>query len=263
MTAYVQTIERIKPPSKREFEAKYVRQSRPAIIVGLMDQWPASQTWTPQYLAKKYGHLPAAVVKLKDGRALPDTKTGVVYEPATFGRAMELVTQPGPPENYFVARMKGPLKPIMDEVSEPPYCHHGPLFRSRLFVGAAGTITGLHRDFPENLFAQVYGHKRFTLVPPDEKKFVHKYPLLSKLPQASPVDAEQPDYAKHPRFRNAHPITVELKAGEMLYLPSSWWHQVRSLDQNISINWWWPNGLRGLLKDGGSILGERLHGVRW
>ena len=41
MRSAIETIERIRPPSKKEFEAKYVRRSRPVIITGLMDEWPA------------------------------------------------------------------------------------------------------------------------------------------------------------------------------------------------------------------------------
>jgi hypothetical protein len=30
--------------------------------------------------------------------------------------------------------------------------------------------------------------------------------------------------------------------GELLYIPRFWWHQVRSLDFSVSVNYWWATG---------------------
>ena len=44
----------------------------------------------------------------------------------------------------------------------------------------------------------------------------------------SPVNVTHPDYVKHPAFREAHKVVCELDAGDVLYLPSNWWHEVAS-----------------------------------
>jgi hypothetical protein len=38
-------------------------------------------------------------------------------------------------------------------------------------------------------------------------------------------------------------MTFEVAAGEVLYLPRYWWHQVRSLERSASVNLWWAEGL--------------------
>jgi hypothetical protein len=38
------------------------------------------------------------------------------------------------------------------------------------------------------------------------------------------------------------PIEVVLGPGDAMYLPSRWWHQVRSLDLSLSVNFWWADG---------------------
>lgn len=44
----------------------------------------------------------------------------------------------------------------------------------------------------------------------------------------SPVNVTHPDYTIHPLFQQAHRVTCEIEAGDVLYLPSNWWHEVAS-----------------------------------
>lgn len=44
----------------------------------------------------------------------------------------------------------------------------------------------------------------------------------------SPVNVASPDLSRHPRFANARRVRCEVKAGETLYVPSHWWHEVTS-----------------------------------
>lgn len=42
-----------------------------------------------------------------------------------------------------------------------------------------------------------------------------------------------------PLSKYAHPITVRVKAGELLYLPSLWFHRVSQTRETIGINYWY------------------------
>ena len=42
-----------------------------------------------------------------------------------------------------------------------------------------------------------------------------------------------------PNFKNVNPIEGIISPGDVLFIPSGWWHDVRSLDLAISINFWW------------------------
>ena len=56
------------------------------------------------------------------------------------------------------------------------------------------------------------------------------------------VDMAAPDYQRFPRFAAAMEAAqvVELNAGDALFIPSLWWHQVESLDSlNVLVNYWW------------------------
>jgi hypothetical protein len=114
------------------------------------------------------------------------------------------------------------------------------------------TRTAAHWDLPQNLACVVAGRRRFTLFPTDQIANLYVGPLdftLAGQP-ISLVDVDQPDMGKHPRFVDAleHAREVELGPGDALYIPSLWWHAVAALDElGAMINFWWRNAEPPLL----------------
>jgi hypothetical protein len=114
------------------------------------------------------------------------------------------------------------------------------------------TRTAAHWDLPQNLACVVAGRRRFTLFPTEQIANLYVGPLdftLAGQP-ISLVDIEQPDLEKHPRFAEALDAaqTTELEPGDALYMPSLWWHAVASLDElGAMINFWWRDAEPPLL----------------
>jgi hypothetical protein len=71
---------------------------------------------------------------------------------------------------------------------------------------------------------------------------VHRHSFYSGVPNYSPVDAEDPDLSRFPRFRDAPLWRADLEPGDLLYIPSMWWHQARSQTTSIAVNLWWVRG---------------------
>ncbi|MBZ9611486.1 cupin-like domain-containing protein [Rheinheimera maricola] len=109
-------------------------------------------------------------------------------------------------------------------------------------------VVPAHFDHADNLACVVAGRRRFTLFPPDQVSNLYIGPL-DYTPAGAPVsmvDLAAPDFVKHPRFKQALNVALvaELEPGDVLYIPTLWWHHVESLSAvNILINYWWGGSL--------------------
>lgn len=113
----------------------------------------------------------------------------------------------------------------------------------RLWIGNRVT-TPAHFDAFHNLAVVVCGRRRFTLFPADQVANLYIGPLDFAPTGAAITLArpDAPDFARFPRLREAlaHAQVAELEAGDALYLPPLWWHQVESLEPlNALVNYWW------------------------
>lgn len=101
-----------------------------------------------------------------------------------------------------------------------------------------------HYDFPNNIACVVAGKRRFTLFPPDQFKNLYVGPLdLTPSGQAiSLVDVNNPDFERFPNYKEAlkQARVFDLEAGDAIFIPSMWWHNVESLSRfNVLVNYWW------------------------
>jgi len=109
------------------------------------------------------------------------------------------------------------------------------------------TRTAAHWDLPQNLACVVAGKRRFTLFPIDQIDNLYITPLdltLAGQP-TSLVDFYKPDFDAFPKFADAipHAEVADLDPGDVLYLPSLWFHHVESLENfGAMINFWWREG---------------------
>ena len=60
----------------------------------------------------------------------------------------------------------------------------------------------------------------------------------------SPVDIQDPDLDRFPRFAEARRVECSLKPGDVLFMPAFWWHEVQSRPdptekRNLAVNFWW------------------------
>jgi len=62
--------------------------------------------------------------------------------------------------------------------------------------------------------------------------------LPSEVPWIA-IDPLSPDLSLYPDFSKAHPLHVRIGPGDLLYLPSLWFHHVRQSDECIAVNFWY------------------------
>lgn len=112
-----------------------------------------------------------------------------------------------------------------------------------LWIGNQINIAA-HYDFPHNFACNLVGSRTFTLLPPEQVKHLYVGPMgfAPGGQEISLIDFNQVDHNKFPHAKQAleHAVSVTLDAGDVLYIPSMWWHQVQSHQPlNILLTHWW------------------------
>jgi cupin-like protein len=134
----------------------------------------------------------------------------------------------------------------------------------RIWLGNSIT-TPTHLDEWHNIGCVVAGRRRFTLFPPGQVANLYIGPI-DFAPTGAPmslVPLHAPDFGRFPRFRQAlaAAVTAELQAGDAIYIPPLWWHNVESLEPfNVLANYWW-HALPGVATQAESGFDSLVHAI--
>ena len=225
----VDAVPRIEALGPAAFRAR-AENGLPFVITGLVDRWPLAGM-TQQTLRERFSDLRvrARVGDYVNTAFAPDR----AMQDMSMGEYLDLV--------------------LTDSQALPPYlgnlelrelnslCHWPAYFKKtgppRFWIGPAGTVTPLHCDYDDNMFAQIWGSKRVFLAPPHHGAFLYTRAANAIL-YGSPFDPEAPDFEQFPLARQAALIECIVSPGELLYVPAGWYHQVRSLTFSLSANRW-------------------------
>lgn len=225
----ISTVPRLGLLDAAAFRAR-AAEGLPFVIGGLVGKWPLS-TLTPQTLRDRFGDLPV--------RARIGDYVNTAFVPDRAMQDMSLLAY---------------LELVADNAQDlPPYlgnlelrelnslCHWPGYFKKmgppRFWLGPSGTVTPLHCDYDDNIFAQIWGVKRIFLSPPHHDEFLYVREANAIL-FGSPFDPEAPDFENFPLARHATMIECIMQPGELLYVPAGWYHQVRALSFSLSANRW-------------------------
>jgi len=126
----------------------------------------------------------------------------------------------------------------------------------RIWIGNRATVPA-HFDDSHNIACVAAGRRRFTLLPPQCAPLLYLGPpdhAPTPAPMSVVPDLHRADPAQFPQVREAleHAVTAELEAGDAIYIPPLWFHQVEALAPhlNILVNYWWrPQAASGRSDD--------------
>ena len=123
---------------------------------------------------------------------------------------------------------------------------------SGLWIGSRGVVTPLHHDAWTGLLFQFHGAKRIRMFSPTDRANLYfsspfePRSVWSRLPGRS----AETDVNEFPRFARATPWDGQLEAGEVLFIPPYWAHEIEALEANISMPFRFTTGLREQLDPG-------------
>jgi hypothetical protein len=251
--------ERLFRPAIERFAA-FRKASLPVLLDGLIDTQGSPATWSLSRLRDRFADRVISVLPTQSGRVSSDVHTGVSFEAVRFGEYIDRLERGDHPEAYLITPGDTWLPELNEDLPPPEYCRQAAWRISRFWLSAPQTSSPLHHDVAENIFFQLAGRKRFYLYSPSASPWLYSNPFRSALPNYSRFDPEQPDYEHFPLSRDVRPLELILEPGTALYLPSRWWHQVRSLDLSVSFNFWFADGALSMAVRAAELV-KRLRGL--
>lgn len=229
-------IERLPFPGVELFYQRHVAANLPVIFTDLVTRWPAFSRWTPDDLATRFGDVEVSVTLGREADPAYDMHHAKLASKMPLREFVRRISTVGESNDlYMVAQdenLQSGLGALIDEIVVPDglLAMDRVIGGSALWLGPAGTVTPLHHDTSTILFCQVYGRKRFLLIPPWELDVCDGATAMY-----AGVDPERPDRDRFPWFDDVWVEAVTLEPGDALLLPVGWWHHVRALDTSISV----------------------------
>ena len=109
--------------------------------------------------------------------------------------------------------------------------------------GGIQSITHYDNSLDNNLNFQIKGKKEFLMFPPQDWKYLKTFKAMSMHPFSFFDDIKQGNLNSIQQ-QNCQPQMVELNEGDILFIPSGWFHFVEHIDDlNINMTYWFKTGL--------------------
>ncbi|KRX52707.1 JmjC domain-containing protein 7, partial [Trichinella sp. T9] len=136
---------------------------------------------------------------------------------------------------------------LENDVNEMPFVKNMlNLNHLNIWMSDGNTLGKLHFDEYDNFLCQIRGKKQLILFDPHQSYRLYEGHILEAMftyrngtfhrdrllkstsMTMSPVDITLPDFEKFPLAKNAVPLNCTISEGDVLFLPSFWWHEVQS-----------------------------------
>eukprot|EP01087_Luapelamoeba_hula_P020468 TRINITY_DN698_c0_g1_i3.p1 TRINITY_DN698_c0_g1~~TRINITY_DN698_c0_g1_i3.p1 ORF type:complete len:697 (-),score=118.00 TRINITY_DN698_c0_g1_i3:17-2107(-) len=232
--------------SVEEFVEEYAKKNRPVILTDVVTKWPAwiNKSWTREALSKRFGNTLFRVDQTDDEGDKLHMKLKNYFEYAATNTDEDPI--------YVFCPYYGDRAPaLLSDYEIPPHFTEDflPLLGEKrpsyrwVVIGSQRSGSAFHLDpFKTSAWnALLSGRKRWALYPPgiyppgldwdqDDngkwdytgedpvKWYLHHYPAASTNPNI---------YLR--------PIECIQEAGDLIYVPSNWWHAVFNIEEAIAV----------------------------
>jgi lysine-specific demethylase 8 len=230
-------VDRVAGLAPGDFRARYLAEGIPVILDKAAARWACSHAWTFENLKRRYGDQ---TIKLAHHKGLSDHD--FIYErelseELNFGEFLDQAVHGGTKYARFSPILEK-FPELLDDLDHsflremPGKLSLGTTFEA--FIGGRKTFTPLHNAPTPFFFVNVCGVKRWALIPN------HYLPVLD--PEAdgmsinhSAADVSKPDDQRFPGFESVDRMEAVLEPGDVLFLPSWFWHSVQNEEPTIGV----------------------------
>jgi hypothetical protein len=220
-----------KEMNQQDFYRNWVHKEKPCIVRGAIRHWPAIDKWKQKEFWKStvddfeldfYNHRNFNNSDRQNEGRRRETFHKIID--TIFQEGDELLSVPAEEihrHNSYRELYKD--LPGFPFLKNPRRARNLPEMRFFMYRGAS-TAWHYHR-IDETLMCQIMGKKRVALLPPNIPNFSKTIDFLLNERQLEGAQLE-------PGF-NYNPFVVEVREGDALYIPPSWFHAVAAMDMHI------------------------------
>nr|XP_045223383.1 tRNA wybutosine-synthesizing protein 5 isoform X1 [Macaca fascicularis] len=271
-------VTRLEGVSREQFMQHLYPQRKPLVLEGI-DLGPCTSKWTVDYLSqvggKKEVKIHVAAVAQMDfimlmttcmlqkelylltswsrGQLKRSIKNSLfqshyheqhIKDISSYGHQRALVERD---EKYYLRSLgEDPRKDVADirkqfpllkeDIKFPEFFKEEQFFSSVFRISSPGLQLWTHYDVMDNLLIQVTGKKRVVLFSPRDAQYLYLKGTKSEV-----LNIDNPDLAKYPLFSKARRYECSLEAGDVLFIPALWFHNVISEEFGVGVNIFWKH----------------------
>ncbi|XP_041480491.1 uncharacterized protein LOC121427978 [Lytechinus variegatus] len=221
-------------PSPREFWEKYARDGVPVLFRGMANNSLGVHRWTDDYLREHYSDLRVKIEAKAEMQYHPEGDKGIGQD--TMGYFLKTYQSR---DVYIVSQLPDPMS---KEVLVPPFMTCGTfsqrLLEANLWFSNGGTKSLLHRDADNAINCLYFGTKDWIFV---DSKYEDMIPVgdegIGVHGGFAILNPDLVDLELFPKFADVPWTYGNVTAGDCVFLPPRYWHQVRSYGtRNLAIS---------------------------
>lgn len=228
----IEIVDRRTRVNVRDFRRDYIDRNMPVVLTGTMRDWPAMRMWSFDYfasLADDREHRLDVGNVMQDATRLGASGLRAYVESLREGS--------GSGDVRYLANFDlfGAFPALRDDIDMSLIRDNKRHAVASGWIGPAGTFTGWHTDYADNILAQVHGRKIVDLIPASFGRGMYPSAKFDRGATISRV-GDRAGAAEFPLHHFLRFERVVLDPGTMVFIPKGWWHRVRSAEPSISVS---------------------------
>jgi len=234
--------------TRKQFHEVFRQTSTPVVMKfdHLRNLGVLTKAWTIKELRERFPYEPTpGAKKVNYGAQAGFSNKQLDLGPALYEleKDAKLEKNGGTLRNFPRNLMIKPKYLALLDATFPPFVPKSRFQIPTLWMGTSTADTKLHHDCCDNFVMMIAGTKRWTIAPPPDTRQLRPVVCTGKHQSLCWAALQYPNdpnmsAADRVRLNSLQRITIDLKAGEMMYLPAGWWHHIENLGPTVMVNFW-------------------------
>ncbi|KAG8521007.1 tRNA wybutosine-synthesizing protein 5 [Galemys pyrenaicus] len=230
-------VPRLEGVSQEQFMQHLYPQRKPLVLEGI-DLGVCTSKWTVDYLSHVGG---AKEVKIHVAAVaqMDFISKNFVYRTLPFDKLVQRAAEEKHKEFFIsedIADIRKQFPLLEGDIKFPKFFKEEQFFSSVFRISSPGLQLWTHYDVMDNFLIQVTGKKRVVLFSPRDAQYLYLSGTKSEV-----LNIDNPDLAKYPLFSKARRYECFLEAGDVLFIPALWFHNIISEEFGVGVNVFWKH----------------------